>query len=527
MQGLQDYECKRLTGAAPFKVKRGRGNDAATEFIHGMKHYLPKFVTIAATLLLAGGLFAQENGEPYGPQPTVEPTVESYGPQPTGGPKSKLQYEQNLKLYADNPDVLVLPGLVANRKELTVDVLVEATGLGGEAVAEFLLIDQNSSHGYEGLLWSFAKPSDVHAGLLFIGLSPGSPYNPKALRFFADGAAVDLFIKEPDGDMEYRIEKLILDRKTGKSLPQDGFVFTGSIMLPLEEGQPADTPRYAADVYDPRSVASVYNEPTAVLDVPRMVQKGEAYGTQVVNPETAFDGGTLLRVVMRPREDEKLQQRHELVLDVAAATNSAAEALMRLGRAGGKVFYEGDGADGVLKALTGDLKTLPEGQAAYMQLDLDASAPLVDVRKVAASLVVLESMGVLKVKPPLDGQLYYRAFVPDRRWIDPAGRPAQPWELHLTRRDGMLAGELVINQAVWRKEDSTPSFTRTVVPTPTPASVRAQLDADTKARADAGDAPAPGALLTYAEKGMTVGDVMSFLRPLMDTHGAVYVFSEQ
>ena len=94
----------------------------------------------------------------------------------------KKKRAEHRKAYEGNSDVLVLPGLVADRKERKVDILVEATGLAGGAVAEFLLVDQSSSHGYEALLWSFAKPSDVHAALLFIGLRPGAPYNPRALR---------------------------------------------------------------------------------------------------------------------------------------------------------------------------------------------------------------------------------------------------------------------------------------------------------------------------------------------------------
>jgi len=486
-----------------------------------MMKTLPSILALGASLLLAPNLVGQgEMGE-------------KYGPQPAGAPEAKIRYEAALKAHKGNADMLVLPGLVADRKEHTVEILVEATGLAGQSVAEFLLVDQNSSHGYEALLWSFAKPSDVHAALVFIGLSPGAPYDPRALRFFADGDPVDLFIKEADSD-EVRIEELIIDRESGESLPHDGFVFAGSIIEPLTEGQPEDTPRYAADIYDPRSVASVYNEPTAVLDVPRKVQKGEAYGNQVVNPETAFNRGELLTVVMRPREhDGDAPLKRELVLRVggggaaAGKTNAAVTAALQLGIRAGDDLYQGSVSDEMLKALMTNLKSMAEGQVAYMELDVEESTPLQEAQKVASIMAVLESMGVLMVNPPPDGQLYYRGFIPDRRWLDPAGRPAQPWELHLKRHEGGMTGEMVMNQAVWNDVDSTRSFTRTVVPVATPGAVRQQLDADSAARAEAGDAAAPAALLAYATKDMTVGDVMTFLRPVLSTHGAVYVFLEE
>ena len=474
---------------------------------------LSLMMTVA--LLCGGVLHAQEDHKPYGPQPT-------------GAVKSKTLDAEHRKAYEGNSDVLVLPGLVADRKERKVDILVEATGLAGGAVAEFLLVDQSSSHGYEALLWSFAKPSDVHAALLFIGLRPGAPYNPRALRFFSDGDPVDLFTRE-EGSEEVPIEELILEVKSGEPLPQDGFVFAGSIMLPLEEGEPADTPRYAADRYDPRSVASIYNEPTAVLDVPRTVQKGEAYGNQVVNPDTAFNAGDLLTVVMRPRlVDGAVLRPRELSLRLAGnpgATNIEAAADFWLGQEAGEALYTGPASDGVLKALVSDLKTQPEGRKVLLQLDFQKGSPLASARDVAAMIAVLETTGTVVVQPPLKGQFYYRAFVPNRRWRDPAKRPAQPWELHLQRSEGGVVGKLVLQQAEVRGEgDAAARFTSTVVPVATPEALREQLDADTQARADAGDAPVPAALLTFVEEGMTVDEVMAFLRTVIDTNRAIYIF---
>jgi hypothetical protein len=252
----------------------------------------------------------------------------------------------------------------------------------------------------------------------------------------------------------------------------------------------------------------------------------------VVNPATAFNRGELLTVVMRPREGNgDAPLKRELVLRVGGAaageTNAAVTAALQLGIRAGDDLYQGSVSDEMLKALMTNLESMAEGQVAHMELDVEDSTPLQDAQKTATVMAVLESMGGLMVNPPPDGQLYYRGFIPDRRWLDPAGRPAQPWELHLKRHEGGMTGEMVMNQAVWNDVDSTRSFTRTVVPVATPGAVRLQLDADSAARAEAGDAAAPAALLAYATKGMTVGDVMTFLRPVLSTHGAVYIFLEE
>jgi hypothetical protein len=57
------------------------------------------------------------------------------GDEPTEKPDLALQasttaYEQNQKQFKDNPDYLVLPGLLANRKDKTVLLYGRATGLG-------------------------------------------------------------------------------------------------------------------------------------------------------------------------------------------------------------------------------------------------------------------------------------------------------------------------------------------------------------------------------------------------------------
>ena len=59
---------------------------------------------IAAGLLLAGSVLAQDE-------------YEDFGPKPTGGEKTKKKYEADLADHKGNDDILVLPGLVANRNE--------------------------------------------------------------------------------------------------------------------------------------------------------------------------------------------------------------------------------------------------------------------------------------------------------------------------------------------------------------------------------------------------------------------------
>ncbi|MST00865.1 MAG: hypothetical protein EXS29_06100 [Pedosphaera sp.] len=91
-------------------------------------------------------------------------------------------HEDNLKKFARDTNILVRPGLIADRKKRRVEVMVERTALGADAPCEFTVIDETSDHGYEALLLSFAKPSDVHRAIQFIGTEPGGAFDPGSHR---------------------------------------------------------------------------------------------------------------------------------------------------------------------------------------------------------------------------------------------------------------------------------------------------------------------------------------------------------
>ena len=364
---------------------------------------------VATALLVVGAVHAQDD-------------MDHYGPKPTRAPRAKSLYEANQASHKGNPDKLVLPGLLADRKARTVELLVESTGLNGGAIAEFLLVDQASSHGYEALLWSFAKPSDVHHALEFIGVKAATPPHPGLPRLWSDGGRVRLDLRELDGVDGVPIERLIVDNETEETLPEEGFVFAGSIRLPPRDGKGKTI--YVADAYDPRSVASVYNEPAAVLDVPRQVSKGEAYGRLLVNEDYAMEGGKLLTLVMTPQDPAGTPPPKDLVLSIdRAATNGV---MCRLSDREDNVIHKASAVKPLVELLVTMAK---EETAPYLTLRFGGSVPVETLSRICSAMAMLESMGLVMVKPPASGTLYYRAFIPNRSWLKPEGRPSQPWEL--------------------------------------------------------------------------------------------------
>lgn len=475
--------------------------------------------TSACHLLLAFGLLCG-----LGRMLAAQDDFDDFGPKPSRGEEVRERYESAIEKHRDDPETLVLTGLVADRKLREVEVLAEATGLAPEETAEFLLIGKGSSHGYEALLWSHAKPSHVHRALEFIGLEPGAPFNPGMLRFWADGDRVNLEVRELDGANGFPIEQLILDTETGETLPEEGFVFAGSMMVPPREGQAEH--QYAADVYDPRSVASIYNEPAAVLDVPRQVRQGEVYGRQIVNPELVLEAGQLVRIVMAPVATNGRPRARELRLafDYPAETNAL---VCRLTEDGSAV--SDDGPRKLTDVLDSLVRMKKAGAAPFVTLSFDDALPVARAAKACTMMAMAESMGIARIRQPAEGQLYYRAFVPNTQWLKPKQRPSQPWELHLSssQTNDTVTAALVRHAPVWSRDTIEPTYNRVEHAVPTPTALRKRLDEDARTRKEAGDPAVPKVLLVYAHGRMSYGDVVRFIHPVLDTHPVVYVFVTQ
>ena len=56
----------------------------------------------------------------------------------------------------------------------------------------------------------------------------------------------------------------------------------------------------AADVYGPNTIASTYNEPATLLDLPRQAAQGDVYSFQFPNPEYALPSNTLVEKAHLP-----------------------------------------------------------------------------------------------------------------------------------------------------------------------------------------------------------------------------------
>jgi hypothetical protein len=463
-------------------------------------------------------------------QPGLGDTLPEFNDRPKHSALATTTYQANLKKHKGASDFLVLPGLVANRKTQRVEVMAEATGIGAKTIVEFLLIDASSNKGYEALLWSHARPSDIHRALEFIGMKAGNAFHPGELRYWAKGERVVTTIAV--GDDEIPLESLIIDNRTGRRLPAVGFVFAGSSIV-NPPGNPAQK-LYAADIVTPKSIASLYNNTTAVLDVPRRAFQGDIYGTQIVGSRKNLRKNELVTITLKPELTDGRRRVIDLNLKIRGTKPEPAKLLEAENDSSAKLPFEFLLTDETGKSITpkpqlanvlGKFESLVrQGRDTFVSIEFDSALTLEQVKHVCKFIDAINSDGGIRVEPPAKNQLYYKALLPDRKLLNPARRVVDPWEVHchLNKETGDLAATLRLLESTYVGGESKTKETKLAVESG--KELRRQLDADAARRKNAGRRPGPTILLVFAEPNTTYGQLLRFLASAMSTHNEIHVF---
>jgi hypothetical protein len=474
----------------------------------------PRFVTRAtcpcafafcsAILFLCASTLAQFG--PPGPAPREERKDDP------AAATAKKAHEENVAKYGGDPDYLVLPGLRANRKDKSVRIWGKMIGLDHNDPIEFFLIPPDSGKDYEALAVGYVKPSDVHEALEFVGVKPGRPVDYMADQYWPKGERVLMTYEwEENGkSRKARAEELIIDTRTGKPLPVTGLIFTGSYLLRMEGGA---KPAYAADVADPRSIASDYNDRGTVLDVPRSAPQGNVYGFQKTNPAFTFARDLPVQIVLQPEYKDGKQRVRDVTLKASVAPgkeNAGVKGLeFSLTDAAGTSIADG----GTLVHMMAAFGKLTEsGHDAHVTIDIDDSMPLRTVREFYEVVMSMDVENGIRVEPPPEGHLFYRAFFPDQEWRDRENRLGRPWEFHVTSARP-LAGTLILPA-----DDIDDNEGKGDLKFPVKA-------AEEMARtlAEKSDRWSQ-TVYVFTPETVRYGEFMSFIRSSLKTHSTVYVF---
>lgn len=404
------------------------------------------------------------------------------------------------------------PGVTADRATRTVRIEARATGLERGTQTEFILIGPKSGHGYESVAVSKAQPGDVHAALEFIGLARGRPIEPAGLRYWPRGERVAAMIEweasGPDGAIEtrrIRAEETIFDRQTGKPLPPDGFVFVGSYFFRNEAGETV----YAADVEDPMSILSAFNLRGTVLDIPRQGTQDELYDRQIIHPDLPWKAEQPLTFVLRPARPEGPPFERDATLTFRAGEGGRPVAVLSTEGAPEETISD-------FAPLARRLAELGEGgRAVFVTAAFHDALTLPALKTAAGWVELLANEHGARIEPPPNGGLYHKAFLPNEAFRERARRPAQPWELHLRRAEGGVAGALV--RVTPREGGDARAFEETRWELPTPAALRGVLDEQ---------GPGLAVILVFAPADLTYGELRAAVAPALSTHPIVYFFPQ-
>ncbi len=418
--------------------------------------------------------------------------------------------------FAGDADTLVLPGVLADKKTKTVELLAESTGLAGRSIAEFCLIGEGSGHDYESLFTALGTAKDLRAAMEFLGFPMGRGAMSAPLSFWPRGERVVVEVQSPGASGRVRIEDFVLDSRSEESKPMER---TGALLCGSFPGR-GDETLLAADVDGPCSYISTYNEPTTLLDFPRFAPQGEVYEHFLANPSTVLPAGQPCRIffTMEPRGDKGPRARDCTLRVLPGAEGSALPACRLTDASGASLLPEGK--DGLQDALQ-FFKDSSKDYDSYVTLDWDEALTAGSAEAVAELLRNLDNEWGIRVEAPKEGQLYYRAFLPLQEWRSRKERPTQPCELRISRDgDGAAKATLVTVKEIWPENTDVGVEPELKVSESPVASVEAFPEALAATGVEL------RVLLVFVQKTTKLSEALPYIRAVQKTHPNIYLFTE-
>lgn len=176
-------------------------------------------------------------------------------------------------------------------------VRVECQAVRVDAPLEFFCVKVGGPE-HETVLRTPARPSDIHLGLLMIGLEPGEPvrFSEATQKWQAPhGPPIRITVEFQRNGRTVTLPaaRLMRSMKDQTPMPDRPFVFTGSRVM--EDGQ------YAADVTG--YVVSIVNFDLTPIDVPQVASNANETLEWQVDPDVAPAMGEKVTMVLQPVGD--------------------------------------------------------------------------------------------------------------------------------------------------------------------------------------------------------------------------------
>jgi hypothetical protein len=424
---------------------------------------------------------------------------------------AKSNYQKNLKKYKDNSNFLVLPGLVADKADKSIVIDGEITELTSGEPSELFVIYDKSSHGYEALAYSFARPADIIKALKFLGMTPGKSVDSMNRQLWPKGERVLFsFVVDPKKPKEVPMKNFVIYTRTGKT-PEHRLsqVFTGSVMV--DDFDDKSKKVLMADYMDPYGIATSYTEPGSIMTTPDNVSKGTAYGSVTSGPLLP-PKGTPIKIVLRPEYTDGKQRMQYFDLNIA--TNGLGNIVYKVKKSNA-ADYNTLTLDTFLKQM---IEVVEDGHDPFVKVEFDKNLSIGTIKKVAALLQEIESVNGIRIDVPAEYEPFYRTFLPNEQFRVRKKRYSQPCELWLSESNNVVSAKVIKPTATYLENQIDPNITIKEFPVKDLKEFKEVLNANSD--------PEIKVLLIFVPENMQYSKVYNYIRPIMKEYPTLYIFEE-
>ena len=430
--------------------------------------------------------------------------------------------KENTEKYKGNADFLIKPGLIADKKNRKVTVYAEASGVTNDVI-EFFLIAPKSGHDYESMAISYAKAEDIMNAMKFIGMQAGTCINYAELRFWPKGERVIIKTKPCNSDKPaVRLEKFVL--VDDKPMPELGFIYTGSSYFKKN-----DISVFASDEKEPNSIISDYNESYTVFDLPLYSPQNSVYNHQRANPEYSYSKETLIELSIEPEFKDGKKRVNNLMLYVASEQKASSDSnappeyttKLMLKNLKNETLNKEEDLKSVLKyfsVLTGN-KEDP-----FVTIKFADNVFLGQILEFCKVINTIDVVSGIRVDPPSEGQLYYKAFIPNPKHLDRTSRIVHPWEMTINKDTNGISAKLIETESIWKEDSAEPTYKTTEYAAANGTELKKAMEDCNKKKIEEGKDPVIPVILITASPYITHGELMTLLKPIMDIPPTVHVY---
>ena len=424
---------------------------------------------------------------------------------------AKSNYQNNLKKYKDNSNFLVLPGLVADKVAKNIVIDGEVTELTSGEPSELFVIYDKSSHGYESLAYSFARPLDVIKALKFLGMKPGKSVDSRNRQLWPKGERVLFsFVVDPKNPKEVPMKDFVIYSRTGQTpahrLSQ---VFTGSVMV--DDFDDKGKKILMAEFMDPYGIATSYTEPGSIMTTPDNVSKGTAYGS-ITSGLLLPPKGTPIKIVLRPEYSDGKQRMQYFDLNIA--TNGVGNIVCKVKQSTAD-DYNTFTIDLFLEKM---IKLVENGHDPFVRVSFDKNISIGTIKQVALLLQKIESVNGIRLDVPAEYEPFYRTFLPNEQFRVRKKRYSQPCELWLSESNKVVSAKVIKPTATYLENQIDPNITIKEISVKDLKEFKEVIDANST--------PEVKVLLIFAPSDMQYSKVYKYIKPIMKEYPTLYIFDE-